>query len=370
MPVRVRQLSKAFTLVELLVVIAIIGVLVALLLPAIQAAREAARRTQCINNLKNTGLAMLNHHDTLGTFPTGGMSWGTRIEQSLVNGKPAGTKRMGLGWGYQILPYLEQGAMKNILTQQQLRDTTVPMFSCPSRGGVRRTADGAGNTTVQTDYAGVLPCTHVKLQEPPVNLTSLTLAALTYSKVVTGIFYQEPEQMGQYGNPLPPDNGVYDGVIVRSAWRSTGFDERTQTNLGEYATGVPDPVEIAQITDGTSNTMMVGEKYVRVDFHSISTPSDDQGFTEGWDPDVMRCPCVPPLNDSQVNDEFTGQIGEAPGMRNKWEIVVMGSSHPGGLNVVFADGGVHTINYDVDVFLFNALGTRSGGEAADISQIN
>lgn len=357
---------EGFTLVELLVVIAIIGVLVALLLPAIQAAREAARRTQCKNNLKNLGLALLNHHDALGTFPTGGATWGTRIEDNLENGKPAGTKKMGLGWGFQILPYLEQGAMRNITTQQQLRDVSVPIFSCPSRGGgSRRAFDNTGNSTVQTDYAGTLPCTRIKLDP---TLVDITPGVLRYSKAID-VFYQNPaDQMGPLGNPYPPANGVYDGVIVRAKYYVTGFDERNNVPIGEFANGAPDPVEISQITDGTSNTAMIGEKYVRADFHGRSTPSDDQGITEGWDPDVMRCTCVSPLNDSDVNYEFTGSIGQEPGIDNKWEIVVMGSSHSGGLNVVFADGAVHTISYDVDVFLFNKLGTRNGDETVDLSQ--
>src|SRR5689334_13112404 len=97
----------AFTLVELLVVIAIIGILVALLLPAIQAAREAARRTQCKDNLKNVGLAILNHVDSLKVFPTGGVTYGVSIQDYIEDGKPVGTAKMGLGWGYQILPYME-----------------------------------------------------------------------------------------------------------------------------------------------------------------------------------------------------------------------------------------------------------------------
>jgi prepilin-type N-terminal cleavage/methylation domain-containing protein/prepilin-type processing-associated H-X9-DG protein len=369
MPIRKKCRSLAFTLVELLVVIAIIGVLVALLLPAIQAAREAARMSQCKNNLKNIGLALLNHHDSLGTFPTGGMSWGTTIDKFLEGGRPAGTRKMGLGWGYQILPYLEQGSMKNILTQKELRDVAVPIFACPSRGGgTRRAVDpNTGDATVLTDYAGVQPCTRVKLRDP-FGTQDLVPGTFDYGDA-TSVFYQEADATGEYGNPLPPDNGVYDGVIVRSAWRSTGYDERTQTNLGEYASGVPDPVEIGQISDGTSTTIMVAEKYVRADHHSTGSPSDDQGITEGWDPDVMRCSCIPPLNDSQVNESFTNKMGDYPGQGPAYEAFLFGSSHSGGFNAVFADGSVHTVNYDIDVLLLNALGSRSGAEVADISQL-
>lgn len=368
MSAQVKRHHRAFTLVELLVVIAIIGVLVALLLPAIQAAREAARRTQCKNNLKNLGLGLLNHHDSLGMFPTGGAWWGATIEFFSDGGKPVGTKQQGLGWGYQILPYLEQGAMKNITTQAQLRDTSVPIFSCPSRGGGnRRTGGGVGESTVQTDYAGVLPCTRV-LAEP--NLIDITPGTLLYSQAVYDIFYQRGGSSGGHGN-VPVDNGVYDGVIVRTTFLPDDAQRIQVPGLeGRYLDNVPAPIEIAKISDGTSSTMMVGEKYVRSDFHGQSSPSDDQGITEGWDPDVMRCSCVQPLNDSEVNPEFTGSFAEGPPCPNgKCETIVMGSSHPGGLNVVFADGAVHTISYDIDVFLFNALGTRAGGETTDMSQL-
>jgi prepilin-type N-terminal cleavage/methylation domain-containing protein/prepilin-type processing-associated H-X9-DG protein len=377
---RVRRV-KAFTLVELLVVIAIIGVLVALLLPAIQAAREAARRTQCKNNLKNLGLALLNHHDTLKVFPTGGSTWGSIVDIFQENGKPFGPDRQGLGWGYQILPYLEQGAMKSIATQAQLRDVVVPIFSCPSRGGgFRRAIGGDGQGTVQTDYAGTHPCVQIR-QEAPFTMQQIA-DIIPYGDMVRHFYqgYDDPEfpdppaTGGSWANfpgpthgSLPTSNAVYDGVIVRSPWRFKNWSLQQKAGRGVPVPNVPGPVEIGQVSDGTSNTMMVGEKYVRFDLHGTSSPSDDQGITEGWDPDVMRCTCARPLNDGQIDPEYTSV---PPDMGPAWEAMMLGSSHPGGFNVVFADGSVRTINYDIDVVTLNYLGTRSGGENADSSQFN
>ena len=125
--------KHGFTLVELLVVIAIIGVLVALLLPAIQSAREAARRSQCKNNLRQIGLAIHNHVSSLRVFPTGGSGSFPKIENFVANGKPFGTDKQGLGWAYQILPYLEEGAIVGLVTQVQLQAAVLPLYVCPSR---------------------------------------------------------------------------------------------------------------------------------------------------------------------------------------------------------------------------------------------
>jgi prepilin-type N-terminal cleavage/methylation domain-containing protein/prepilin-type processing-associated H-X9-DG protein len=370
LPVVSKRKRHAFTLVELLVVIAIIGILVALLLPAIQSAREAARRTQCRTNLKNVGLAILNHADSLKVFPTGGVTWGVSIEDYLENGRPVGTDRMGLGWAYQILPYMEEESLHNITTTPQMASVAVPLYICPSRRGVTKntvTRRGVTYTAVLTDYASAQPCTRttadssnaasqkpidVKTQYP--NWTSWTNV---YPCSCTGSAAGSlPNTSDPVGSP-PGKYGVYDGVIVRSAFYPLGADPFNPGKItGQFQDGAPAPIRVKQITDGTSKTMMVGEKYIYSGLYEGGSSSDDTGWTDGWDPDIVRSTGLPPLKDG-TTDKMMSEY--STGAWPYWEFH-FGSAHPGGINVVFADGSVHGVSYDIDLEVFNALGTRNG----------
>jgi type II secretory pathway pseudopilin PulG len=123
-------LTRVFTLVELLVVISIIGALVALLLPAVQASREAARRTQCQNKLKQFGLAFQNHHAAHRVFPSGGRDW--NLPPTYENGRPVTGADQNAGWGFQVLPYIEGQSVWNAGPVQAI-GTTLSLFFCPSR---------------------------------------------------------------------------------------------------------------------------------------------------------------------------------------------------------------------------------------------
>jgi prepilin-type N-terminal cleavage/methylation domain-containing protein/prepilin-type processing-associated H-X9-DG protein len=365
-----RSSRGAFTLVELLVVIAIIGILVALLLPAIQSAREAARRIQCKDNLKNIGLACLNHADSLKVFPTGGLTWGMWIDYGVDGNKLVGPDKMPIGWGFQILPYLEEGAIHNITTHTQVRGQVVPIYICPSRRGVVHHDQGpdGDSDVILTDYAGVHPCTKVvdDPANPTVNPIDITPGTLTWGQV-DDCFYKPGGDKPPMPNTGPGSAkyGQYDGVIVRTPFFIGGYNLHTHVidpSKSHFIEGVPRPIKPAQITDGSSKTMMVAEKYIRADSYLGGSPSDDTGWSDGWDPDTMRCTCIPPLNDGTTNYPFTGNIGDEPGVP-VWETFLTGSAHTGGFNAVFADGSVHTINYDIDVFVYNALGTRNGTSA-------
>ena len=365
-----KHVGKGFTLVELLVVIAIIGILVALLLPAMQAAREAARRTQCKTNLKKVGLAMLNHVDTKKVFPTGGTTWGALVEDYIEGvapgddpskGRLVETERMGLGWGFQILPFLEEQALHNVRSSPQMRATVVPLYNCPSRRKVTINTNGS----VLTDYASAQPCTKTLATDTvPVNVATeypnWDNFGDVYGCACTGTGGGAGKGSAEEGavvGPYPQPNGVYDGVIVRSAFQPTGFNPFSKKLEGVFNHS-PRAVKIAQITDGTSKTMMIGEKYVRQDLYGGGTSSDDTGWTDGWDPDVMRSTGIAPLQDGST-DRLTDPNAPPP-MGTAWWEFHFGSAHSGGFNAALADGSVRTVSYDIDLNVFNALGTRNG----------
>jgi prepilin-type processing-associated H-X9-DG protein len=237
----------------------------------------------------------------------------------------------------------------------------VPIYLCPSRGvrKILRTGKWEGETILM-DYAGVQPCTYIKDNPQLVDITP----GKFNSDMARTVFNQDEGHSGSDGQALPWDTCTYDGVIVRSPWAGH-VDHGTRAGStsvispgSRFLDGVPQPTEMSKISDGTSNTLLIAEKWVSTQTYDIGTPSDDTGWTDGWDADIMRVSGVPPLNDGSLSD-FTQK---PPDFGPPWYVLAMGSPHPGGFNAVFADGSVHTISYDVDVFVLNALGTRNGEE--------
>ena len=303
-----------FTLVELLVVIAIIGVLVALLLPAVQSAREAARRMQCSNNLKQMGLAIHNHASARTVFPTGGTFPWPVIEQNVSAGNPYGPDKQGLSWAYQILPYVEAQNTYVITTQSQLEQISVTFYFCPSR---RRPTKQA--TRFLMDYASATPA------------------------IVEGT-WNEGDSMWQGSTWSVPYNKQWNGVIVRTDWDSAASPPKS--------TGSTSPIEFAAIKDGTSNTLMIGEKRLDIGNYQSGDWHDDRGWTDGWDPDVIRSTAVLPQPD---------QKGGVTGYE-------FGSAHGNGINTVFGDGSVKFLSYNIDRIIFNRLGDRRDGQVVDQSK--
>ena len=212
---------RAFTLVELLVVIAIIGVLVALLLPAIKRCAQGGPPIPVYESAQANRRLDADHVIAMGTFPTGGNSPNQLIQDYTSGGtsspgRPNGPNKQGLGWAYQILPYLEQGAVKNIVRQIDLQQATVPGYYCPSRRSAEK-VQGATGLTVLMDYAAAHPMTYVCTGSPSslpssekldINKTVPFVGATSYAEAFRGFW------CGSNGPPLP--NGVYDGVIVRA----------------------------------------------------------------------------------------------------------------------------------------------------------
>jgi len=368
---------RAFTLVELLVVIAIIGILVALLLPAIQAAREAARRTQCKNQLKQIGLAIQNHVDTFKVFPTGGSGFHPDIENYVSGGKPFGPDKQGLGWGYQILPYLEEGAIQGITTQSDIEVAVVAIYVCPSRRSPTIGAGASGGEQAfLIDYAAAHPCTFECAPgspgcASPARYDPRDAVPITFTGYATNLwsFWGGKDPIGEGAGASAKDYQVYDGVIVRSPWKLTGKDASGRPT-GQFVK-VPRPIRFAQITDGTSHTFLLGEKYLRSDLYGGGGKSDDQGWADGWDPDAVRSTCFEPYQDGDSTGfQFQPLNGNMDIFGSDQDVYYFGSAHTGGFNGIFADGSIHTLSYDIDPLVFNALATRAGDEVIDLSAVN
>jgi len=329
-----RNARFGFTLVELLVVIAIIGILVALLLPAIQAAREAARRSQCTNNLKQLGLAAQLHVDALGFFPSGG--WGDQWVGSPDLG--SGKSQPG-GWPYQLLAYMEQSNRRNAgrgqgfafskAAARAMIETPVPGFYCPSRraaiaypfrhGGGFRNAD-TPTVAGRSDYAANMGDVNNFRNDPgPPSLE----AAKTYRWQHSG-----PEIERRFG--------LHTGIVFQ------------RSEIG-----------MSQITDGTTHTYLFGEKNEDPNNYETGTVgNDDQSMYNGHDQDNLRS--------TYVSDAGKGwvPVPDTPGLILTY---AFGGPHPGGWNVVFCDGSVHFVTYSIDPFIHKWLGNREDGRTIDES---
>ncbi|RIK84148.1 MAG: hypothetical protein DCC67_05260 [Planctomycetota bacterium] len=332
--VRQDKSSAGFTLVELLVVIAIIGVLVALLLPAVQAAREAARRSQCSNQLRQIALAWQLHHDTHQALPSGG--WGYHWMGDPDRG--FGENQPG-SWAYSILPFMEAGSVYNIgkgatagaakkAALTQLGETPVGTFYCPSRRAPRAytNRDNAvapfnankSPTLARCDYAGNLgPEVPQKAGEP------------------SGIC----GRMTQWCSGPPPAQADQGQGFVANR-----FDQHARNGGIVFQRS---EVNFKQITDGTSQVYMVGEKYLNPDHYEDGESfGDDQAIWQGDDLDVNRNTEVPPIQDQ-------------PGV----ELVYpFGSAHPATWQMALCDASVRGLSYDIDPDVHWRLGHRSDGE--------
>jgi prepilin-type N-terminal cleavage/methylation domain-containing protein len=319
------QRARAFTLVELLVVIAIIGILVALLLPAIQAAREAARRTQCQNHLRQLALGCLNHADTHKYFPSAG--WGFEWTGDPDGG--AGAKQPG-GWTFNVLPFIEEQALYDLgrdgafmpldsATQKaggsQREQTVVPVFNCPSR----RPAKLFQRDTAQFNFRGV-------------NFNSIdSMARSDYAGNVGAV------PIAGYANPVRPKTLSEGQNYETFAWprQSDGII----VQRGE--------LPLRRVADGLSKTYLIGEKVLDPLAYEVGVfHNDSESIYVGVNNDTLRGTCGVPLRDT-------------PGLGTSFD--VFGSAHPGTWHVSFCDGSVQSMDYDIDKLVHAEFGGRAGG---------
>jgi len=293
---------RGFTLVELLVVIAIIGLLVALLLPAVQAAREAARRTQCVNNLKQIGIALQNYHDTVGTLSPG------YVSTFDAGGNDAGP---GWGWAAMLLPQIEQAPLSNAINfnlpveaqaNSTARLTNVSAFLCPS--DPTASAFHAVDRDVATGTARNNIC-----QVAPSNYVAM------------------------YGNGEPGPDG--DGVFFRDS-----------------------KVGLRDITDGTSLTLAVGERSHRLG-EATWTGSVTGALLFPTDNDNIGR-----YRTETSSGMVLGHVGEGKGPGDpRSDVNTFYSLHSGnGVNFLFADGHVQFLKAMMAYPTYQALATRAGGE--------
>lgn len=265
-----RRSKQGFTLVELLVVIAIIGVLVALLLPAIQAAREAARRTQCNNNLKNLGLALQNYHDTYKVFPMGAMP--ARVG---ATGGPV----LGPSWWYGILPFIEQRNIYDKIAATQRSGVAAPIFT----EGSMRGAAGIGQNTISQLMPEVMRCPSSPL--PPMETQSGPIALPTYVGISGGCDITNSTGALDYqgGTPAIPANfRPTSNRVYINQHKGSAPNGAIVTNSGMLPPA--QHINIAGCSDGTSNTAIVSEQsdWLRDTTTTISTAyHGDPGWNDG-----------------------------------------------------------------------------------------
>ncbi len=310
-----------FTLIELLVVIAIIGILIALLLPAVQAAREAARVAQCQNQLKQMGLAAYNFLDSHGTFPSGG--WGWRWAGDPDRGFD---ERQPGGWCYNLLPFLELNEVYDLGAGETgngkremgriATETPISIYYCPSR-----------RDAIAYPYVHGSPYHNINYPK--------VIARTDYggsSGDVTGYVTSGPSSLAggdshDWGDGPRVLNGI---IFIRS-------------QIGQR-----------EIGDGLSHTYLIGERYLNPDaYYHGRACDDDQGWNMGYDFDVNVWSKNQPMQD-------TPGVG---GCRTEF-----GSAHTSGFNAVLCDGSVHFINYRVVLEVHRRLGNRRDGLPVDKSQ--
>ena len=369
--------SGGFTLIELLVVIAIIAILIALLLPAVQRAREAARMTQCRNNMKQIGLALHNYHDTFKGFP-GNYTW--------TAGSFSDTK---IGAWVRILPYLEQTQMYNGINfnvslscgvNATVRTAQLPVFVCPSdsqNSGINSLWENGGGTAVGAYGINfgrfLLNC---ETGPSDTDITDPNTGSAPYRFCYYGMFSNYAPSHGD--GWLAAELYGYGGC---DKWAGPGSVQGKTFGLGFGMDAVggrgifvgyggasfPSPlIGIRDVTDGTSNTILAGH-----------TAAVQDWFNYAWYDAANTKGTTLPINLVKQGTPWTQQIGAATATSINSPAIAVGPSCDGDLEwathgfnsphtgvgmFVFVDGSVRVINENINLVTYQALGSRAGGE--------
>jgi prepilin-type N-terminal cleavage/methylation domain-containing protein/prepilin-type processing-associated H-X9-DG protein len=350
---------SGFTLVELLVVITIIGILIALLLPAVQAAREAARMLQCQNNLKQVALGCLDHESTIGHLPAGG--WGC----AWVGDPDRGTDwRQPGGWVYNVLPYIEQQSLHDLgmglgawnspakmAASAQRISTPVALLICPTRRRV-----------IAYPFTGAVMAQIYNANRPS------AVGRSDYA-ANSGDYWTEPESEpggwpASYGPSTVTDVENPDGSGQETAKARVAFGASARVATGLVYCG--SLAMMADITDGASNTYLAGEKYLNPDMYETGGDgSDNETCYTGDNQDIQRWsswhyPIVNPAVDWWPPHQDTS------GLQNGYWF---GSAHSSGFQMAFCDGSVHVMSYSIDNETHRRLCNRKDGLTIDPKQL-
>ncbi|MFO0912762.1 MAG: DUF1559 domain-containing protein [Pirellulales bacterium] len=316
---------RGFTLVELLVVIAIIAILVLLLLPAVQAAREAARRTQCINNLKNLGLGCINHESAMGKMPSGGWGW-QWVGDSDIG---PGPDQPG-GWIFAILPYIEETSFYDGAGDGQLATMSKPQL------------DGAA-LCVRSPITIINCPTRRESQAYPTSWFGLNYVAQNAS----GCREAGRTDYAGNGGDFGLEHGSGPGNL-KSGLAGQGFVNKKFTGVLYERS----KVEVGQIKDGTSKTYLAGEKYLNPQHYTTGgDPADNETWCTGWNNDNYRIAGL----DGRPTTSGMPPLRDRVGVGNAERF---GSAHDLGFNAVFCDGHVTSIEYGVDPEVHRRMANR------------
>jgi prepilin-type N-terminal cleavage/methylation domain-containing protein len=386
-----------FSLIELLVVISIGGILTAIILPAVQAARESARLNHCRNNVAQLSKGLLQHETQFGFFPTGGWSpvWLGVAERTADSSQPG-------GWTYGVLPLIEELPTRDMVANataatavdayQRLVNTSVKVFACPSRRPAKAIpVTGVGpfrsqastqipvTSAVRSDYAangganaGCPPVTKlrkvsgnvsssakIKLSHvPPGNADQCNELDLPYTAVVNGHANHSLDRLGPCdGCTAAVDATIYSpsNVLDGDAWRKAPLSKRLELpddgipDMGDGFVYRMSRVTAGHVKDGLSNVYLVGEKFVASDKYRTGTDTGDQTVLyAGYSSSNVRFGYEPPLG-----DDMRGSHPNA-----------FGSAHRGGWTVAFGDGSVRLLSFAIQPALHKALSSRDDGALA------